>query len=170
MAQQPRFYLSETMIVPEDKYMDMAILEAFKAKSEGDYAVGAVVIKDDRVLGAASHRSRRDNSPTAHAELLAIQQAARNIGSRHLIDADIYTTHEPCPMCAGAIVWAKMRAVVFGARISDLKNYGQQNGNAMFLWRAIDIPCHEVISRTSEDVQVVGDFRRADCMDLFHNK
>lgn len=82
------------MIVPEDRYIDLAILEALKAKNEGDYAVGAVVVKADRVVGAASNRSRRDNSPTAHAELLAIEQAARSIGSRHLLNADIYTTHE----------------------------------------------------------------------------
>jgi tRNA(Arg) A34 adenosine deaminase TadA len=133
------------MIVPENKHMDLAILEALKAKSEGDYAVGAVVVKDNYVVGAASNRSKRDNSPTAHAELLAIEQAARNIGSRHL-NADIYTTHEPCPMCSGAIVWAKMRAVIFGARIADLKKYGEENGNAVFLWRAIDIPCEEVLA------------------------
>jgi len=158
------------MIVPEDKYMDLAIMEALKAKSEGDYAVGAVVVKDNHVVGAASNRSRRDNSPTAHAELLAIEQAAHNLGSRHLLNADIYTTHEPCPMCSGAIVWAKIRAVIFGARIADLKKYGRENGNAIFLWRAIDIPCDEVIRRSTEPVEVVGGFRRPDCVSLFHNK
>jgi tRNA(adenine34) deaminase len=81
----------------------------------GDVPVGAAIIRDDEIIAVASNRTVRDQDPTAHAELLAIREAARRVRSWRLDDCTLYVTLEPCAMCAGAIVLARMRMLVFGA-------------------------------------------------------
>jgi tRNA(Arg) A34 adenosine deaminase TadA len=176
----PSFYLLKyahtltgvrTVIHPHKELMQKAIEQALKARGDGDYAVGSVVVRHDgRIIGFAGNRSRRDNSPLAHAELLAIDMTAKLMSTRHLQEFVLYSTHEPCPMCSAAIVWAKMKAVVFGARISDLKEYGEVYGNDQYLWRVIEISCAEVIRRSPEQIEVFSDFMRTECLQLFHNK
>jgi tRNA(adenine34) deaminase len=81
----------------------------------GDVPVGAAIVRDDEIIAVASNRTVRDQDPTAHAELLAIREAARRVRSWRLDDCTLYVTLEPCAMCAGAIVLARMRMLVFGA-------------------------------------------------------
>jgi tRNA(adenine34) deaminase len=81
----------------------------------GDVPVGAAIVRDDEIIAVASNRTVRDQDPTAHAELLAIREAARRLRSWRLDDCTLYVTLEPCAMCAGAIVLARMRMLVFGA-------------------------------------------------------
>jgi tRNA(adenine34) deaminase len=81
----------------------------------GDVPVGAAIVRDDEIIAVASNRTVRDQDPTAHAELLAIREAARRLRSWRLSDCALYVTLEPCAMCAGAIVLARMRMLVFGA-------------------------------------------------------
>jgi tRNA(adenine34) deaminase len=81
----------------------------------GDVPVGAAIVRDDQIIAVASNRTVRDQDPTAHAELLAIREAARRVRSWRLDDCTLYVTLEPCAMCAGAIVLARMRMLVFGA-------------------------------------------------------
>jgi tRNA(adenine34) deaminase len=81
----------------------------------GDVPVGAAIVRDDEIIAVASNRTVRDQDPTAHAELLAIREAARRVRSWRLSDCTLYVTLEPCAMCAGAIVLARMRMLVFGA-------------------------------------------------------
>jgi len=95
-------------------YMDLALDLARRASSRGEVPVGAVVVKDGRVIGHGSNRRERDQDPLAHAEILAISQAAHNTGLWRLSDTTIYVTLEPCPMCAGAIVNARIPRVVYG--------------------------------------------------------
>ncbi len=97
--------------------MRLALAQARLAARRGEVPVGAVVVHDGRVIarGRNEIRSRRD--PAAHAELLAIQRAAKRLRNERLTGCTLYTTLEPCPMCAGAIVLARLDAVVFGARI-----------------------------------------------------
>ena len=102
------------MIKPVRKLMELAIAEAKKARGSGEYAIGAVVVKGNRVLAKAQHRTRRDCDPTQHAEMVAIRKASKVLGSRHLDGCVLYTTHEPCPMCAGALVNARVARVVYG--------------------------------------------------------
>lgn len=92
-------------------------LEAARASLEsGDVPVGAVVVDEDsRLLGRGSNARERDADPTAHAEILALREAARELGSWRLAGATLVVTLEPCPMCAGALVAARVRRVVFGA-------------------------------------------------------
>lgn len=95
--------------------MDLALAEAAAAAPGGDVPVGAVLVRGDAVLVRAANRTLRDQDPTAHAETLAIRAAAAALGRWRLDDCTLYVTLEPCAMCAGAIVLARLARVVFGA-------------------------------------------------------
>jgi tRNA(adenine34) deaminase len=96
-------------------YMDLALAEARAAATRGEVPVGAVIVRDGVVLARAGNRTREFNDVTAHAEILAIRQAAEKLGSERLTDADLYVTLEPCTMCAAAISFARLRRLYFGA-------------------------------------------------------
>jgi tRNA(adenine34) deaminase len=96
-------------------YMDLALEEARAAADRGEVPVGAVIVRDGIVLARAGNRTREFNDVTAHAEILAIRQAAAMLGSERLTDADLYVTLEPCTMCAAAISFARLRRLYFGA-------------------------------------------------------
>ena len=95
--------------------MAAALEEASAAALHGDVPVGAIVVRDGAVVARASNRTVRDQDPTAHAELLAIRAAALSFGNWRLGGCTLYVTLEPCAMCAGAIVLARLDRVVFGA-------------------------------------------------------
>ena len=103
----------------DDELIELAIAEARAAPEHGDVPVGAVVARGDRVLAARHNERELTNDPTAHAELLAIRDAAAAVGRWRLDDCILVATLEPCAMCAGAIVNARMARLVFGA--ADLK-------------------------------------------------
>ena len=96
--------------------MRLALDEARTAAEAGDVPVGAVVARGDEVLGRAGNAREREGDPTAHAEILALRQAAAALGSWHLEGCAIYVTLEPCAMCAGALVLSRIDRLVFGAR------------------------------------------------------
>lgn len=97
------------------KYMRMAYKEAEKAYEEGDVPIGCVIVNDEgKVVAKAYNRRNRDGSTTSHAEILAIQQACKKEGDWRLEECDMYVTLEPCPMCAGAILQARMHKVFIG--------------------------------------------------------
>jgi tRNA(adenine34) deaminase len=95
--------------------MRLALALASEAAAAGDVPVGAVVVRDHTVLGRGANRTVRDQDPTAHAEMLAIREAARALGSWRLEGCEMFVTLEPCAMCAGAIVLARLDRVTFGA-------------------------------------------------------
>lgn len=95
--------------------MRLAIEAARQAESHGDVPIGATIVQGDRVLAVAGNRREADRDPTAHAELIAIREAAAALGGWRLPDTTLYVTLEPCAMCAGAIVLARIPRVVFGA-------------------------------------------------------
>lgn len=95
--------------------MAAAIALARDAAAAGDVPVGALVVHDGRVIGASANRTLRDQDPTAHAEIVALRQAAATLGSWRLAGCTLYVTLEPCAMCAGALVLARVDRVVFGA-------------------------------------------------------
>ena len=95
--------------------MRAALEEARAAGAEGDVPVGAVVARSDEVVGRAGNAREREQDPTAHAEILALRQAARALGSWHLEGCTLYVTLEPCAMCAGALVLARIDRLVLGA-------------------------------------------------------
>jgi tRNA(adenine34) deaminase len=96
-------------------WMQAALKVAREATAYGDVPVGAVVVRRDAVIAQSANRTVRDQDPTAHAELLALSEASRALGSWRLEGCSLYVTLEPCAMCAGAIVLARVDRVVFGA-------------------------------------------------------
>ena len=101
---------------PRDEYfMRLAVREATRAPEHDDIPVGAVVVRDGEVIGAGHNEREVRADPTAHAEMIALREAARSLGSWRVLDAVLYVTLEPCAMCAGAIVLARIARVVFGA-------------------------------------------------------
>ena len=99
-----------------DSFMRLALDEAARAADAGEVPIGAVVVLDGHVVGRGFNRPISDVDPTAHAEIVALREAARTVGNYRLVGADVYVTIEPCLMCVGALVLARVRTVVFGAR------------------------------------------------------
>ena len=99
----------------DDRWMELALTEARAAAASGDVPVGAVIVRDGEVLASSGNRTLREQDPTAHAESLVIRDAAARLGSWRLERCVLYVTLEPCAMCAGAIVLARIPRVVFGA-------------------------------------------------------
>jgi tRNA(adenine34) deaminase len=95
--------------------MHLAIVQAETAALKGEVPVGALVVLDDRILAAAGNRTITDCDPTAHAEIVALREAARKTGNYRLTGATLYVTVEPCAMCAGALVQARVARLVYGA-------------------------------------------------------
>jgi len=110
--------------------MDDALAEARAAGAASEVPVGCVVVRGGAVVARAGNRTLRDLDPTAHAEMLAIRQAAAAIGSERLTDCDLYVTLEPCAMCAGAISFARIRRLYYGA--ADPKGGAVDNGVRFF--------------------------------------
>jgi len=111
--------------------MERALAEARLAAERGEVPIGAVIVgPDGAVLAEAGNRTEGDRDPTAHAELLVIRAAAAKIGAPRLVDCDLYVTLEPCPMCAQAISFARVRRLYYGA--SDPKGGGVEHGPRIF--------------------------------------
>jgi len=99
---------------PEIRFMQMALRQAQQAAELGEVPCGAVIVKDDLVIGKAFNQTETLKDPTAHAEILAITQATQAVDNWRLTGATMYVTKEPCPMCAGALVLARIETVVWG--------------------------------------------------------
>ncbi len=109
------------MPVDHDKFMDIALEEGRKGGAEGNPPVGSVIVRDGEVIGIGRNRVNSDTDPTAHAEVDAIRDACRNIGSTDLSGAVCYTSMEPCPMCCWAIEAAGCGGVVLGSRHAEFR-------------------------------------------------
>ena len=96
-------------------FMDLALKTAENAGKAGEVPIGCVLVRGYEVIATAGNRTLTDRDPTAHAEILAIRQAAEAIGTERLVDCDLYVTLEPCTMCAGAISFARIRRLYYGA-------------------------------------------------------
>jgi tRNA(adenine34) deaminase len=103
------------MLEVHEHYMRLALQEALQAAEEGEVPIGAVIVHGDRLIAAAHNQREQLRDPTAHAEMIAITQAAGALGSWRLTDCTLYVTLEPCPMCAGAVVQARIPWLVYGA-------------------------------------------------------
>jgi tRNA(adenine34) deaminase len=99
-----------------EKMMQAALEEAQLALDMGEVPIGAIIEKNGEIVGRGHNRTENSKDPTAHAEILAIQDAAKNLGGWRLLDCTLYVTTEPCSMCAGAIVLARLSKVVIGTR------------------------------------------------------
>jgi tRNA(adenine34) deaminase len=104
-----------TQHVAEEIWMEEALREALRARALGEVPVGAVVVCEGRVVGRGGNRNLTDDDPTAHAEIVALREAGREIGNHRLTDCEMYVTLEPCAMCAGAMMHARLRRLIYGA-------------------------------------------------------
>ncbi len=111
-------------------FMQSALEEARAGAARDEVPVGCVIVRDGAVIARAGNRTIADTDPTAHAELLAIRQAARALGSERLADCDLYVTLEPCAMCAAAMSFARIRRLYFGA--ADPKGGAVEHGVRFF--------------------------------------
>ena len=121
--------MPETEAPPPDS-LSLAFAAARRAAAEGEVPVGAALVREGVVLAVAHNRPRALSDPTAHAEILAIRAACARLGDERLTGCDLYVTLEPCPMCAGAISFARIRRLYFAA--SDPKGGGVEHGPRVF--------------------------------------
>jgi tRNA(Arg) A34 adenosine deaminase TadA len=110
--------------------MDLALKTAENAGKAGEVPIGCVVVRGYEVIATAANRTLTDYDPTGHAEIVALREAARKIGSERLVDCDLYVTLEPCTMCAGAISFARVRRLYYGA--ADPKGGAVESGVRFF--------------------------------------
>jgi tRNA(adenine34) deaminase len=151
------------------KFMELAIAEAKRAGDRGDYPIGAVVTRRqgrEVVIASAGNRVKTSGSSIKHVELETLKYVSSGYG-RYLYDFVLYSTHEPCAMCAGACVWSRIGAVVYGVSQEDIAAYGQKHGTDEYKWRACLIPCRYVLEKGNHVVPVIGGFLRKECQRLF---
>jgi tRNA(adenine34) deaminase len=135
-------------------FMRLALAEA----KEGDAPYGAVIVKDNEVVAVAHNTVRRDNDPSAHAEINVIRSLTAKLKNLSLEGYSIYTTGEPCPMCATACVWSGLSEIVYGASIQDLITVHQSQ---------INISCEEVIAKSFRNIKVTKGVLKNECLELF---
>lgn len=134
-------------------FMDDALACAYAALDAGEVPIGAVIVKDGQIIAEGGNRVVRDCDPSGHAEIIALRQAGQHLGSERLIECDLYVTLEPCPMCAQAISFARIRRLYFAAY--DPKGGGVEHGPGIF-----DLPsCHH-------KPEVYGGLREAEASSL----
>jgi tRNA(adenine34) deaminase len=136
--------------------MRLAIREATRALEHDDVPIGAVIVRDGEVIGSGHNEREVRNDPTAHAEMIALRDAARALGSWRVLDAVIYVTLEPCAMCAGAIVLSRLPRVVFGA----------YDGKAGAAGSVLDVLAEP---RLNHRPQVEGGLLEDDCAELLQS-
>lgn len=134
-------------------YMDLALAEAAKAEAAGEVPVGAVIVFEDKVVARAFNQPISTNDPTAHAEIVALREAGRALGNYRLAGATMYCTVEPCMMCAGAMIHARIARLVFGT--PDPKA-----GSAGSIYNVLTDP------RLNHRVEVVTGVREDECASL----
>lgn len=143
------------MSMNEEYFMHCAIEEAKK----GDAPYGAVIVKDNQIVAKAYNTVVQDSDPSAHAEINAIRILTNELKNYSLEGYSIYTTGEPCPMCAAACVWAGISEIIYGASIQDLVELNQSQ---------INISCEEIIAQSFRNITVSKGVLRNECIKLFH--
>lgn len=141
-----------------ERWMDLAIEQARAGIAAGQSPFGAVVVRGEEVVAAGHNEVWRRTDPTAHAEVVAIGRAGPRLGTIDLAGCTLYTTCEPCPMCASAIHWARLDAVVWGATIEDAAAAG---------FNELHVPARELYRQGGSRVRIVEGVRRAECAALF---
>jgi len=148
-----------------EHYMRKALLEAERALMEDEVPVGAVIVHGDRIVASAHNQREQLRDPTAHAEMIAVTQAAESIGGWRLENCTIYVTLEPCIMCAGAIIQARIPTVVYGATdpkaggvnsLYHLLGDARLNHRAEVVGSVLAKPCGEILSRFFEAKRRLG--------------
>jgi tRNA(Arg) A34 adenosine deaminase TadA len=137
-----------------EDFMRIALAEA----KQGDAPYGAVIVKDNEIVAVAHNTVQQDSDPSAHAEMNAVRKLTSQIKNPSLVGYTIYTTGEPCPMCATVCVWAGISEIICAVSIEDLIRLNQSQ---------IDISCNEVIDRSFRDIKVTKGILKEECLELF---
>jgi tRNA(adenine34) deaminase len=152
-------------MLTDDDYMQIALEEAQKAAMKDEVPVGAVIVLSGRIIGRAHNMPITLHDPSAHAEMLALRQAAETLGNYRLTGAELYVTLEPCIMCAGAIIQARLARVIFGAfdpkygavsTIYQILTDERLNHNVAVTEGILKDECGEIISRFFREKRVVS--------------
>lgn len=144
--------------MPNPEFMRRAIAKAREGMSEGQTPFGACLVREAQVVAAEHNAVWAGTDSTAHAEVQAIRAACRALGTVDLSGSVMYSTCEPCPMCFGAIHWAKISTIVFGARIADARALG---------FSELTIPSETMKRVGGSPVEIVPGFLRDECLTLF---
>ena len=152
----------------EKEFMMRAIETAKKAAASGDYAIGAVVVKGDQIISVGDETLKSANDPVnGHAEIDAIRKACKKLKQPYLEGCVLYSTHEPCPMCASAAVWAKIDTIVFSVSREDMIEQMEKRTSGKFSWRQIKISCKEVLEKGMPKINLISGFLREEGLKLF---
>ncbi len=128
-----------SLMTEQEKFMQRAIELSIKSVESGGGPFGAVIVKDGKIIAEASNSVTKDNDPTAHAEINAIRQACQQLGTFDLSGCEIYTSCEPCPMCLGAIYWARLDKIYYANTRHDAAKIGFSDE---FIYEEIEKPPH----------------------------
>ena len=137
----------------DERFMDLALAEARRAELAGEVPVGAVIVADGTVVGRGFNQPIATKDPTAHAEIVALRDAARNLGNYRLTAVSLYCTIEPCIMCAGAMIHARIERLVFGT-------LDPKAGSAGSIYNVLTDP------RLNHRVEVLFGVRESECVEL----
>jgi tRNA(adenine34) deaminase len=139
-------------------YMRIAIQEAQRSRSEGNKGYGAVVVFDNQIIGQAHDTAITERDPSLHAEVNAIRQAAKTRHDPDLCGAILFSTCEPCPMCASLAVWANVTAIVYGISIQETAQLGRSR---------IQVGASELVARSPCSIEIIGDILHDECRLLY---
>ena len=131
----------------KENFMQIAIDLSIESVKNGGGPFGAVIVKDGKIIAQSSNSVTKDNDPTAHAEVNAIRKASQKLGTFDLSGCEIYSSCEPCPMCLGAIYWAKIDKLYFANTKDDAKNIGFDDS---FIYEEIDKPFYARKVKTTQ--------------------
>lgn len=152
-------YCKEKIIrIDFDSYMKIALQEAYLSKSEGNKGYGAVVVFDDHIIGQAHDTAITEKDPSLHAEVNAIRQAVKTIDDTNLCGTILFSTCEPCPMCASLAAWANMTAIVYGISIQETAEFGRLR---------IQVSANQIIEQSPWSVEVIGNILYDECKMLY---
>ncbi|MEI6732161.1 MAG: nucleoside deaminase [archaeon] len=154
--------------IAKKRFMLAAIAEAKKSAKHGEYAIGAVVVKNGRILTRSEQRRFRDKTPAAHAECLAISKACKLMNSLYLEDCILYTTHEPCCVCTGTAAWARMKGIVYGISVADMTALAKKRKKSNKVSRSFYVPCSKLLENEKpRKMFLIKEFMRKECLSLF---
>lgn len=152
--------------IPRIDFMEAAIKEATACRIFDEHPVGALIVQGREIICTSGNRTHRDTNSTQHAEVVVIGLASKKLGKKNLSDCILYTTHEPCPMCAAASVYSRLGGIVFGTSIDDAVRFVAKNPQVS--WRSIGISLSTIVySSDHTSLFVVEGFMKKQCASLF---
>ncbi len=157
---RPYSHHCKEMIIRVDfeRMMKLAIKEATISKSEGNKGYGAVVVFGKRIVGKAHDTAMTERDPSLHAEVNAIRQAVKTVGDSNLCGAVLFSTCEPCPMCASLAVWANLTTIVYGVSIEETARLGKSR---------IRVNSKEIVDKSPAMIEIIGNVLKNDCKTLY---